>query len=245
MSVKSLSGGLALASLFISAQPAAAQMASPRFSVSFEVGADVAVTGDVHGGATGTVLALPTRVESRSYGDIYGSPFTWNLGLGFMVGDNDELRVRILRTQGSADRVQVGDVATLPLFGQFDDYKATGVDFGYRRYLGTSETVRPYAGGSVGFLNVDEINGTFTVPAAIVTLPDVPFYESSTVATFSLSGGVLYKLTPQFGLQGNVDFRWHGNLGEVEGLAGTGLQRINDESRRWSMPITFGATIWF
>jgi hypothetical protein len=42
-----------------------------------------------------------------------------------------------------------------------------------------------------------------------------------------------------------VDFRWYGDLTPVDGLAGTGLESINDESRRWSMPLTVGAVFRF
>jgi hypothetical protein len=48
-----------------------------------------------------------------------------------------------------------------------------------------------------------------------------------------------------FGIQAGVDFRWHGDLEPIDGLAGTGLEAINDETRRWSMPITVGAVIRF
>ena len=34
-------------------------------------------------------------------------------------------------------------------------------------------------------------------------------------------------------------------VGDLDGLAGTGLEGINDESRRWSMPITGGITVRF
>ena len=227
------------------AVPAAAQVqTTPRFSVSFDAGADVALSGDVHGGGTGTVLGLPTTVQARSYGDIYGAPFTWAASFGYRFAENTEFRTRVFQTMGTAENVQVGDVATLPLFAQFDDYKALGVDFGVRQYYG-SGGVQPFAGASIGFVSVDEINGTFTVPAASVVLSDVPMYGQSTVLTFAFSGGVFIPLGKNFGIQGGVDFRWIDNLDPVDGLAGTGLESINDKSRRWSMPVTVGAVIRF
>jgi hypothetical protein len=36
-----------------------------------------------------------------------------------------------------------------------------------------------------------------------------------------------------------------GDANDLDGLAGTGLESINDESRRWSMPITGGITVRF
>ncbi len=225
------------------AAPAAAQT-TPRFSVSFDAGADVALSGDVHGAGRGTVLALATTVGARTHEDIYGTPFTWAAGFGYRFASNTEFRTRLFRTAGAAERVQVGDVATLPLFAQFDDYTALGLDFGVRQYYGSSKA-QPFAGASVGFVSVDRIRGTFTVPAASVVLPDVAMYDKSSVLTFALSGGVLIPLGANFGIQGGVDFRWMDNLKAIDGLAGTGLEPINDESRRWSMPVTVGAVIRF
>jgi hypothetical protein len=36
-----------------------------------------------------------------------------------------------------------------------------------------------------------------------------------------------------------------GDAEDLDGLAGTGLESISDESRRWSMPITGGITFRF
>lgn len=147
-------------------------------------------------------------------------------------------------TANAAERLQVGTVANLPLFAHFDDYKALGIDFGYRQYLSTSK-LRPFVGGSVGFTRIDAIASTFTVPAAGVTLPSVPMNGSSTVPSFALSGGAQMMLTDRIGVQGGVDLRWHGNLAQNEGLAGTGLERINDETGRWALPLTAGITYRF
>lgn len=242
MSFKTM--GMAAALAAVMATPAAAQ--SGRWSVSFDVGADVAVNGDVHDGGNGTVLALPTRVEARSYGDIYGTPFTWSAGLGYGVTNSGELRIRLFRTSGEAENVRVGDVATLPLFARFDRYTALGVDFGYREYMGdASARVRPFFGASAGFMNVDEINGTFTVPAANVTLSNVPMTDATTVFTFAISGGVHVPFNDNVGMQAGVDLRWQGDLDPVDGLAGTGLEPINDKTRRWSLPVTVGAVVKF
>lgn len=219
------------------AAPASAQ--TTKWAVAFNAGVDLSLAGDVHGGGTGRVLNLPTSVESRSYGDIYGQPFTWSVDFGYTAAPNGEARVKLFRTTGGAERLQVGAVSGLPLFAQFDDYTALGVDFGYRQYL-MSGPLKPFVGGSVGFVNIDQNSGTFTVPAANVTLPNVPMTGSSTVLTFAASGGVTYPLGGNFEVQGGVDFRWHGDLDPVEGLAGTGLESINDETRRWSAPVTAG-----
>lgn len=221
-----------------------AQAQSKPWSVSFDAGAQTALSGNVHGAGTGRVLTLPTVVDAKTYADIYGTGFYWAAGLGYKVGSNGEVRVQGGYTANPAERLQVGTVAGLALFGQFDDYKAFGMDFGYRQYYGSSH-LRPYAGASVGFTRVDTINSTFTVPAANVTLTAVPMNASSTVPSFGLQGGVQMHLNDSLAFQVGADFRWHGDLDQNEGLAGTGLESINDKTRRWALPVTAGLTLRF
>ena len=214
------------------------------WSVSFDLGAQVAVSGDVHSGGSGVVLGLPTQVQSRSYGDVYGTGFYWAAGLGYRLGEHGEFRVQGSYTSNPSDRLQVGTVAGLQLFAKFDDYEAFGMDFGYRQYLGTGK-VRPYVGGSVGFVRLATIQSEFSVPAASVVLSNVDFYDSSVVPSFGGGGGVQIALSDHFALQGGIDFRWQGDASDLDGLAGTGLESINDKSRRWSMPVTGGVTLKF
>lgn len=86
---------------------------------------------------------------------------------------------------------------------------------------------------------------TFSVPAGNVVLRGVAMYDSSTVLAFAVSAGALIPIGAHVGIQGGADVQWHGDLNPVDGLAGTGLERLNDESRRWSMPLTIGALVRF
>jgi hypothetical protein len=214
------------------------------WSASFDLGTQVALSGDLHGGGSGSVLGLPTQVESRSYGDIYGSGFHWAAGLGYRVGQTGEIRVQGSYMTNPAERLQVGTVAGLPLFALFDDYKAFGMDFGYRQYVGTG-MARPYVGASGGFVRLDTIQSEFSVPAAGVVLSNVDMYDTSVVPSLGVGGGLQIRLSDRFAFQGGIDFKWRGDANDLDGLAGTGLESINDESRQWSMPITGGITVRF
>ena len=146
-----MSVSLPVAALVVALSAGDARAQSNPWSVSFDLGTQIALSGDVHGGGSGTVLNLPTQVQARSYGDIYGNGFYWAAGLGYRVGEAGEIRVQGSYTSNPADRLQVGTVASLPLFALFDDYKAFGMDFGYRQYFGTA-TARPYVGAGGGFV---------------------------------------------------------------------------------------------
>jgi hypothetical protein len=56
---------------------------------------------------------------------------------------------------------------------------------------------------------------------------------------------VQINLSDRFAVQGGIEFKWQSDATDLDGLAGTGLESINDESRRWSMPITGGITVRF
>lgn len=241
-SITSVSLPVAALAVALSAGDARAQ-ASP-WSVSFDLGAQAALSGDVHGGGSGSVLDLPTLVQARSYGDVYGSGFYWAAGLGYRIGDTGEMRVQGSYTDNPADRLQVGTVAGLPLFALFDDYQAFGMDFGYRQYFGTA-MARPFVGASGGFVRVSTIQSEFSVPAAGVVLSDVDMYDASVVPSVGAGGGVQINLSDRVAVQGGVEFKWHGDAEDLDGLAGTGLESINDASGRWSMPITGGITVRF
>ena len=233
-----------VAVLLVALSAADVRAQSNPWSVSFDLGTQVALNGDVHSGGSGTVLGLPTQVQVRSYGDVYGNGFYWAVGFGYQVGGSGEIRVQGSYTANPADSLQVGTVAGLPLFALFDDYKAFGMDFGYRQYVGQA-AVRPYLGGSGGFVRLEQIQGEFSVPAVGVVLPNVNMYDSSVVPSFGGGGGLQINLSERFAVQGGVEFRWQGDAKDLDGLAGTGLESINDESRRWSMPITGGVTVRF
>jgi hypothetical protein len=242
---------IALATVLVSAwglgpMSASAQTTQRPWSVSFDAGAQVALSGDAHAGGTGRVLNLPTTVTAKSYDDVFGPGFYWTAGLGYATPANGEIRVQGSYTSNPSEQLQVGTVAGLSLLANFEDYKAFEMDFGYRQYLTSSESrVRPFVGAGAGFVRVDRIRSTFSVPAANVVLSDVPFYKSSTVPGFGMGGGVQVGLSDAVAFQVRADAKWHGDLTDEDGLAGTGLEGINDESRRWSMPVTGGITVRF
>jgi hypothetical protein len=71
-----------------------------------------------------------------------------------------------------------------------------------------------------------------------VTLPDTPFYDDSTVPVFGGNVGVLLGGTNRLNVGIEAGIRYHGDLTDIEGLAGTGLENLNDTGSRWSVPVS-------
>jgi hypothetical protein len=134
--------------------------------------------------------------------------------------------------------LSVGNVASLDLRAAFADYKSYGMDGGMRYHFVPGARVAPYVSALAGFRRVEAISGTFSVPAAGVTLSDTPFFADSTVPVFGGDVGVLFAVSSRLSLGVEAGVRYHTDLSEIEGLSGTGLENLNDAGSRWSMPIS-------
>ena len=119
----------------------------------------------------------------------------------------------------------------------FGDYTSYGMDAGVRYHFTPDAPVNPYVAALAGFRRVDAIPGTFSVPAAGVTLRDTPFFDDSTVPVFGGDVGVLFGVSSRISLGVEAGVRYHTDLSELEGLAGTGLENLNDAGSNWSVPI--------
>jgi hypothetical protein len=218
--------------------PAAAQtMPDGRWSLSFGAGAAPSVGGIYHEGGAGTVLNLPTEVQERGWSDIFGSGFAMRIGLGYEVARNLDVTGTFLYSRVDAGELRVGDVAGLDLLAQFSEYRDRGLEAGLRWNTAPTALVNPYLGFAAGVRWIDAMPATFSVPAAGVVLTDVPFYSSSTVPTFGGDLGVDFAVAPRLRFGVEARLRWTGDLSQLDGLAGTGLENLNASSSRWSMPV--------
>ena len=216
-----------------------------KWSLTLSGGFASEISGDVHDGGKGTVLGLPTSVNAKSFGDIYKMAPHFQATLGYGVTNGGEILGIFSYSKMGAERVQVGDVATLPLFALFDDHQEIVLKVGFRQHFAMDSMITPYATVSGGVKFIETINSTLSVPAVAVVLEDVNFYESSTVLTFGGGVGLMVDLSPNFGLGVETGIYYQGKPGQVEGLAGTGLENLNDVGNRWSLPLLANLIIKF
>ena len=76
------------------------------------------------------------------------------------------------------------------------------------------------------------------MPAAGVVLSEVPFFDDSVVHVVGGDVGLLFAVSPKVRLGVEAGLRYHSNLSGIEGLAGTGLENLNDAGDRWSVPVS-------
>ena len=226
--------------------PAEAQgtPASP-WAVTFSAGTAPSAGGTYHEGGAGTVLALPTDVQERKWSDIYDGGFTMRAGIGYTLGSGIEMTGSYVFTRQGSEELSVGTVAGLDLRSQFADYRDWGLEGGLRWHFSPEAAIAPYVGVAAGFRRIDVMPATFSVPAAGVVLADTPFYDNSTVPVIGGDFGVRFAIAPRVLLGVEAGLRWTGDLAEVEGLAGTGLENLNDSSSRWTLPVLGTLTVRF
>ncbi|MFO0475908.1 MAG: hypothetical protein ACK52K_12230 [Alphaproteobacteria bacterium] len=258
---------------YLTALLAAACVTSPAFATplkpgqfagSVNVGAELPLDGDVHGGATATVASLAAlnpnlpatsaqlRIESRSYDDIYGNATTYGIEGRFGLEGDREVFAELRRTEADGGSVQVGTAfvpalsATLPVNGTFDDFKSTTVEAGVRQYFGSGK-VRPYVAARAGVAFTDEIRASFRVPVPNgvgtepndINLNNVPFYDDSTTVSAGLDVGASWQVAERLSVSAEVGIRYRGDLdGNDAAIGGLGLASINNDSDAISVPVS-------
>lgn len=240
--------GIALALLFFTAADLRAQGTEPEtpWSVEGNIGWDNSISGNVFSAGIGTINGVSAVVEDRSYDDVYGTGINFNFGVGYALTEQDELRGNVTIQNVSADIVQMGTLGGSPLFATFDDYSVFALDFGYRRYFAVRpKRLRPFGGGTIGVAIIDEIDADLAAPQLGVTLNATDFYDGTAAFTIGFNGGVAFAITPRLDGVAQLGLRYTGGLSEIDGLRGTGLEDINDDSGRWTLPLTFGVRFQF
>jgi hypothetical protein len=208
-----------------------------RWSMTISGGAAVPGGGEFHEGGSGTVLGLPTTVAAKTSRDVFDPGVGWRAGVGYGVSRRVELFGEFGWMRSTASELSVGNVATLDLRAAFGDYESWGVNGGMRFHMTPGARVSPYVGALAGIWHVGAIPGTFSVPAAGVTLADTPFFDTSIVPVFGGDVGVLFSVSSSVSVGVEGGLRYHTDLSQIEGLAGTGLENLNDAGSGWSVPI--------
>ena len=216
-----------------------------RWSAEVGLGWDRSVSGNINTGAIGTLNNQVVVVLPNSYSDVYGTGFHLRFGGGFMIDEVTEARAVFTYQSLNADLTSMGDFGVSKLYGQYDPYRSFGLDVGFRRYFDATPTVRPYLEGTFGLGFITEIDVVLSAPAANLTARATDFYDRT--AAFALGGnaGVLWQLSNRVGAFGQIGLRWMSGLSEIDDLAGTGLEVINDDSARWTMPVVVGMRVRF
>jgi hypothetical protein len=237
-----------VAALLGGGSAARAQFAPPEspISLEFAVGWDNGISGNINSSAIGEINSQSVVITRNSYEDVYGTGLHLRFGGGFMLDEETEVRATFSFQSLDADQVTpMGDIGVSRLYGQYTDYQSFTLDFGLRRYVPLSPSVRFYGDGTIGLGFIDETDVALVAPGANLSGDATDFYDQTAAFTFGGNAGVLIETAPHIGLFVQLGLRWTSGMSEVDNLAGTGLDDINDKSSRWTLPFLAGIRVRF
>ena len=227
------------------ASTAHAQTADTKFSVDVAIGWDNSISGNINSSAIGSINNQTVVVLTNQYEDVYGSGLHVRVGGGYKLNSNTEARVNLSFQSADSDLATLGDYGASPLYADYSDYKSTSLDVGLRRYGRVNTNLRPYVEGTLGIGWIDDIDADLVAPQANLVVDANNFYQSSTAFSWAVSAGLLYNLNARLGGFAQLGLRYTSGLAEVDNFPGTGLESINDNSARWTLPFLVGVRVGF
>jgi hypothetical protein len=210
-----------------------------RWSLDVGLGWDNSLSGNINSGAIGTLNDQVTVILPNSYETVYGTGFHLRFGGGYLVDEVTEIRAAFTYQSLEADLVPMGDIGVSRLYGQYDPYRTWSLDGGLRRYFDVQEAVRAYTEATVGVGFIKEMDVVLSAPAVNLTQRATDFYDATAAVSVGGSVGLLWQATTRVGLFGQFGLRWTSGLSAIDDL-GNGLETINDDSSRWTMPVVIG-----
>ena len=240
--------GAMIAMLLGTAPLARAQGGAPdsRFSVEFGVGFDNGISGNINSSGIGTLNNQVVVITKNSYEEVYGTGLHLRGGGGYMLNEDTEVTATFTFQSLDADFVvPMGDIGVSNLYGQYTDYQTLLLDFGLRRYGTLTPRVKLYGEGTIGLGFVDKTDVTLVAPGANLNRQANDFYDQTAAFTVGVNGGALFQAKDQVGVFLQMGLRFVSGMSEIDDLAGTGLETINDKSSRWTMPFVAGVRFRF
>ena len=217
-----------------------------RFSVEFGVGFDNGISGNINSSGIGTLNNQVVVITRNSYEDVYGTGLHLRGGGGYMLNEDTEVIATFTFQSLDADFVvPMGDIGVSNLYGQYTDYQTLLLDFGLRRYGTLTPRVKLYGEGTIGLGFVDKTDVTLVAPGANLSRQSNDFYDQTAAFTVGVNGGALFQANNQVGVFLQLGLRFVSGMSEIDDLAGTGLETINDKSSRWTMPFVAGVRFRF
>jgi hypothetical protein len=217
-----------------------------RIVVDLGVGLDNGINGNVNSGAIGVLQGQAAAFLPNPYSKIYGTGVQLRFGGGYVLDEFSELRAMFAYQSADADLVRLGDIGPSSLYAQYSDYKSLGLDLGYRRYVPIpTRNLRVYAEATLGAAFIDNINVRLAAPQANIVFDSTDFYDQTAAFTWTIAGGVLFKIAEQVELNAQLGLRHVSGLADVDQFVGTGLDSVNNDSGRLTLPVIVGVRFRF
>jgi hypothetical protein len=218
-----------------------------NWTIDLGVGFEPSINGNVNSGAIGTLQGQTAAILPNSFGDVYGGGIEFRFGAGYQWKEDTELRGMFIWQSADANLVRMGDLGPSSLYGQYDDYKSFALDFGVRRYVPIGvrgmRGLKAYGEGTLGIGFINEIDVLFAAPRANVIFDQSDFYDQTAAFTWGINFGLTFPLAERVDFYGQVGLRHVSGLAEIDQLVGTGLDNINNDTGRLTLPVVVGVRL--
>jgi hypothetical protein len=97
-----------------------------------------------------------------------------------------------------------------------------------------------YGEATIGVAFISETDVVLAAPATDFIETATDFYDATAAFTFAINVGVMFELRPQLDAFAQLGLRYVSGMSDVDALEATGLETINDQSSRWSLPFAVG-----
>ena len=223
-----------------------AQTNDTKWSIDVAIGWDNSISGNINSSTIGTINNQTVVVLTNQYEEVYGTGLHFRVGGGYMLNPSTEARVTLSVQALDSDLATLGDYGASPLYGDYSDYESTSLDFGLRRYGRRADSnLRPYAEGSIGIGVINAIDVELAAPQANLTTDANNFYQQTTAFSWAVHAGLLWDVSSRLGGFAQLGLRYVSGLADVDNITGTGLDSINDDSSRWTLPFVIGVRVGF
>ena len=233
---------IVMAALSVASLAQAQTGPTSNWIVEFGIGWDNSISGNINSSAIGSLNNQTVVILKNKYEDVT-APVSTCIRRWYMLNDgSSQGDVHLGRSTPTSRRWGLRATLLRP----DSDYQSLTLDVGLRRYGRLrSNNLRPYAEGSIGLGFVDKTDVELVAPQANLRTDATDFYDQTTAFTFSGNAGVLWNVSPRLGVFAQLGLRWVTGMSEVDNFVGTGLDSINDNSSRWTMPFLVGARLGF
>jgi hypothetical protein len=217
-----------------------------RWSIEFGAGFDNGISGDINTSGIGQINNQVVVITKNTYEDVYGTGINLRFGGGYMLDENNEVRVTFTFQNLDADYVTpTGDIGASNLYAQYSNYQSFGMDVGLRRYVRVLPKMRAYGEAGLGLGFIDKIDVTFAAPGINYAGKSTNFYDKTAAFTYGFAAGAVFQTGEQWDVFAQLGFRYVSGLAQIDQTVGTGLDNINDKSSRWTLPFIAGVRFRF
>ena len=222
----------------------------PKYALSVEWGPDNAFSGNMIQEASGqTTGGVPIRLNETTYDDTYGRLSQFKAGFIVRTASRAEAVVNFIYSRSGSETVNIGTVgeANLPVDVNFSSLDYWGIEGG-QRFFFSRAIVQPFGGYLIGANRYGDVTALFEgVDSNLLpglAAQDGKVFEKSWAISAGPTGGVLVDIG-RIALMAELQLRYMGGLSDVDWLVEEGLRDINDESSRWSLPLSMGVRFKF